>query len=472
MVEAPTLEEELVTGSRIRRDATEAAMLELDRDDLAGTGLTNLGDALQNLPITGSAPNSQFNVPGNSVFPQDGSGIGAGSAQVSLRNFGAKRTLVLVDGRRWVAGASAVYGSDAIGGVVNIVTDRDFEGLHVDAQAGGYLQHGDGESTALDARWGVGNGTTHVVLSASWRDELGIGTADRRRSAFPNPDATSCDVPGSYCSSFTPQGRFVLGPAFDFASITLNDGVLNDGGAHVPAFDPADPTAGDFHAFTSADRFNYNGLGFNYLRTPNERANLFGTARQRLGPQLQLLATATYTHRSSATKAAPEPLCLGNGCGNPINDRFVVSAHNPYNPFGTDLSVANGTLEFFGRRPLESGPRLFFQDTRTYFATVGLEGEFAWRDRALYWEAYGSYGDNHGWQKKRNSHNAAKLQVAVGDPAVCAATPGCVPFNFFGGRGPDGQGSITREMLEFVTYTQRDERRRRPMVPAGRSRIP
>ena len=254
MVEAPTLEEELVTGSRIRRDATEAAMLELDRDDLAGTGLTNLGDALQNLPITGSAPNSQFNVPGNSVFPQDGSGIGAGSAQVSLRNFGAKRTLVLVDGRRWVAGASAVYGSDAIGGVVNIVTDRDFEGLHVDAQAGGYLQHGDGESTALDARWGVGNGTTHVVLSASWRDELGIGTPDRRRSAFPNPDATSGDVPGSYCSSFTPQGRFVLGPAFDFASITLNDGVLNDGGAHVPAFDPADPTAGDFHAFTSAAR--------------------------------------------------------------------------------------------------------------------------------------------------------------------------------------------------------------------------
>ena len=151
------IEEVVVTGSRLRRDplTERAPITALGRDQLERTGLTNLGDALQNLPITGSAPNSQFNVPGNSGFPQDGAGIGAGSVQVSLRNVEAKRTLVLVDGRRWVAGASAsgvpghvdlntipdnviqrveilqdgasaIYGSDAIGGVVNIITDRDF----------------------------------------------------------------------------------------------------------------------------------------------------------------------------------------------------------------------------------------------------------------------------------------------------------------------------------------------------------
>ena len=75
--------------------------------DLNATGLTNLGDALRQLPLMGSAINSQFNVPGNSGFPQDGSGIGAGAVQVSVRNVEAKRTLVLVDGRRWIAGASA-----------------------------------------------------------------------------------------------------------------------------------------------------------------------------------------------------------------------------------------------------------------------------------------------------------------------------------------------------------------------------
>jgi iron complex outermembrane receptor protein len=103
------MEEVVVTGSRIRRNPLDeaAAIMDVGRDDLERTGLTNLGDALQDLPITGSAPNSQFNVPGNSGFPQDGAGIGAGSVQLSLRNLGAKRTLVLVDGRRWIAGASA-----------------------------------------------------------------------------------------------------------------------------------------------------------------------------------------------------------------------------------------------------------------------------------------------------------------------------------------------------------------------------
>ena len=482
------LEEIVVTGSRIGRDPLHerAPVLVIDGDALERTGLTNLGDALQNLPIAGSAPNSQFNVPGNSGFPQDGSGIGAGSVQVSLRNVGSKRTLVLVDGRRWIAGASAsgvpghvdlnsipdnviervevlldgasaIYGSDAIGGVVNIITDREFSGFRFDLQSGGYLDEGDGESTAASFKWGFGNGRTHIVLSAGYRDEGGIETADRARSAFPNPDATSCDVPDTLCSSFTPQGRFVFGPDFaGGASLTLNDGVLNDGAANIPAFDPANPYAGDFREFTAADRFNYNGPGFNYLRTPNERVNAFASARHEFREGIGLFATLSYTERSSATRGAPEPLCLGAGCGNRITDRFFISAANPYNPFGADLSAADGTLAFFGRRPLESGPRLFFQDVETLFGTLGIEGELSLGRRSVQWEAYGSYGENRGFQKKYNSHNAARLQLAMGDPALCAATPDCVPFNFFGGQGPDGSGSITREMLDFVTYTQRD----------------
>ena len=88
--------------------------------------------------------------------------------------------------------------------------------------------------------------------------------------------------------------------------------------------------------------------------------------------------------------------------------------------------------------------------------TAGLEGEFNAADRNFYWDLTAGYGDNRGFQEKYNSHNAAKLQVAMGPLAVCDATPGCVPFNFFGGQGPDGTGSITEEMLDFVRYTQRD----------------
>lgn len=482
-----TIEEVVVTGSRIRRNPLNdaAAVMDISSSDLDRSGLTNLGDALQQLPITGSAINSQFNVPGNSGFPQDGSGIGAGAVEVSLRNVGSKRTLVLVDGKRWVSGASAsgvpsavdlnsvpsnvierievlqdgasaIYGSDAIGGVVNIITNSDFDGFRIDSQIGEFLGDNDGESYEIAALWGGGSDRTHLVLSASYVDERGVETGSRSRSAFPNPDATSCDVPSTLCSSFTPQGRFVLGPNFGFADVTLNDGVLNDGMGNVPVFNPANPNSGDFHTFAGADRFNYNAPGFNYLRTPNERINLYASATHELAENLNLIVRTAYTNRSSATKAAPEPLCLGNGCGNRINDTFFISALNPYNPFGVDLSVENGNLEFFARRPLESGPRLYFQDVDTWFLSATLEGEFELAGRSMFWDLTGSYGDNQGVQEKFNSHNAAKLQVAMGDPAVCAATPNCVPFNFFGGMGPDGTGSITQEMLDFVTYTQRD----------------
>ena len=485
--EAEAIEEVVVTGSRIRRDPLNepTAVMELGRDELVNTGFTNLGDALQNLPITGSAPNSQFNIPGNQGFPQDGAGIGAGSVQLSLRNLKSIRTLILVDGRRWIAGASAsgvpgkvdlnslpdnmiqrieilqdgasaIYGSDAIGGVVNIITDRNFSGFEADVQTGEYLSHNDGASTSAGIKFGVGNDRSHLVVSASYRDEGGIETAERKRSAFPNPNATSCDVSGSYCSSFTPQGRFILGPALGGGSITLNDGVLNDGGANKPVFNPDNPASGDFHAFTAADRFNYNGPGFNFLRTPNERVNIFASARHMLTDRVEVFGNFSYTNRSSHTKAAPEPLYLGSGAGNPILENFFISKDNPYNPFGADLSVANGTMAFVGRRPLESGGRLFFQDTDTYFATIGVQGEFDFGERPIFWELYGSYGDNQGFQEKENSHNGAKLLIALGDPAICAATPGCVPFNMFGGQGPDGNGSITREMLDWVTYTQRD----------------
>ena len=235
--QAEELEEVVVTGSRIRRNPLDdsVAIMQIGTGDIESTGLTNLGDALQQLPISGSAINSQFNVPGNSGFPQDGSGIGAGAVQLSIRNVSPKRTLVLVDGRRWIAGASAsgvpsavdlntipdnvvqrvevlqdgasaIYGSDAIGGVVNIITNQNFEGFKLDAQAGSYLSDSDGESYEIAALFGGGNESTHFVLSASYVEERGVETASRSRSAYPNPDATSCNVPGSLCSSFTAAG--------------------------------------------------------------------------------------------------------------------------------------------------------------------------------------------------------------------------------------------------------------------------
>lgn len=481
----PTVSDEIiVTGSRIQRSPLEepAPVMQLGTEDIERAGLTNLGATLQQLPIMGSAINTRFNVPGNSGFPQDGTGIGAGAVELSLRNLGAKRTLVLVDGKRWIAGASAsgvpsavdlnslpsnvvkrievlqdgasaIYGSDAIGGVVNIITQQDFEGLQVDVQTGSYISEGDGQSTEVSLLWGGGNDKTRFVLSGSFTKEDEIETFDRSRSAYPTPDATSCLAGG--CSSFTPQGRFVLGPAFGFADVTLDNGAINDG-TTVPVFDPNNLNSGGFHEFSAADRFNFNGPGFNFLATPNERANLFASVTHSINQKLKLVTKMSYTNRTSNTRGAPEPLCLGNGCGNRILENLVVSAANPFNPFGVDLSVADGTLEFFGRRPLESGPRRFLQDVNTYFISTGLEGWFEAGKRSFFWDVTASYGDNRGFQRKFGSHNAAKLAIALGDPTICAMVPNCTPFNFFGGQGPNGGGSITQDMLDFVTFVQRD----------------
>lgn len=484
--EPETVSEEIfVTGSRIPTSplSQRAPIVELDEVALERTGETNLGTALQQLPSMGSAINKSFNVPGNSGFPQDGNGIGAGAIELSLRNLGAKRTLVLVDGRRWIAGASAsgvpvavdlntipanvierievlqdgasaIYGSDAIGGVVNIITKKSVDGMHFDLQNGEYASEGDGQSTLASALWGTGNDTTDILVSAAYYDEGGIHTSDRAQSAFPTPFATSCLAGG--CSSFTPQARIVLGPNFGFTDVTLDDGVLNDGGANKPVFDPNNPNSGGFHEFTTADRFNFNRADFNFLLTPNERANLFTSITHELSDRTRAIFRGSYTNRKSATRAAPEPLCLGNGCGNRILENIVIDADQIYNPFGVDLSVANGNLEFIGRRPLESGPRIFEQEVDTYYAVFGLEGGFHTGSRGLFWDLTASYGENRGFQQKFNSHNAAKLSVALGDPDVCAATPNCVPFNIFGGQGPNGTGSITQEMLDFVGFTQRD----------------
>ena len=478
-------EEIVVTGSRISASPLlqRAPVVELDEIAIERAGTTNLGAALQQLPSMGSAINTRFNVPGNSGFPQDGNGIGAGAVELSLRNLGAKRTLVLVDGRRWVAGASAdgvpvavdlnsipsnvidhievlqdgasaIYGSDAIGGVVNIITKSAVDGMHVSLHQGQYASEGDGQATEAAVLWGGGGDETRILVSASYFDEQGVDTSDRAQSAFPIPFATSCLAGG--CSSFTPQGRFVLGPNFDFADVTIEQGVLNDGGANVPVFDPDNPNSGGFREFTTADRFNFNQAGFNFLLAPNERANLYTSLSHDLSDRTRLLFRGSYTNRKSETKAAPEPLCLGNGCGNRILDNIVIDADQPFNPFGVDLSVANGNLEFFGRRPLESGPRIFNQEVDTYYGTLGLEGDLRAATRTYVWDVTASYGENRGFQQNFGAHNAAKLAIALGDPAICAVTPNCVPFNFFGGQGPDGRGSITPEMLDYVGVVLRD----------------
>ena len=157
----------IITGSRIRRNplSQDSPIVFVDQQDIARTGLSAIADVLQRLPSASGGLNQKVNNSGNLGNPPDGGGVGAGSATIDLRYLGANRTLVLVDGLRFVnataasgipgtvdlntspanmidrievlqAGASPLYGSDAIAGVVNIITVAQQEGLRVSSQYG------------------------------------------------------------------------------------------------------------------------------------------------------------------------------------------------------------------------------------------------------------------------------------------------------------------------------------------------
>lgn len=483
------VEEVVVTGSRIRQNPleTRTPVQILTEGDIVDSGQVAIGDFLQRMPIAGSAINRTNNASGNLGFPPDGSGIGAGSSEIDLRYLSSKRVLVLVDGHRWVRGSSAsgvsgavdlntipvnaigrievlqdgastIYGSDAIAGVVNIITKNNYDGLDATVYYGSY-DKGDGVSEEFNLSFGTQNDNSRIFVAASYTEQGDVSAADRDISLYP-----IVGFPFG-ASSGTPQGRFAfydpripdpMGVGDNWVSLTLNDGVLNDGGANIPVYDPADPTGGDFHAFALADRFNYQP--YNHLVTPNERVNFFLKGEYDLTDDLLFRLTATYNNRTSQNRAAPEPLFAGpGGGGGAWMESITFAASNPYNPFGIDLGPAEIQDGFITRRPLEAGPRVFNQNVDTYHLAGVLEGQFEMSSTTWYWDLGASWSLNQANQRKTGAFNARNVAVAVGDPAVCAANPGCVPFNWFGGQGPNGQGSITQAMLDYVTFTQKDE---------------
>ncbi len=480
-------DEIIITGSRIRQNPLDdvTPIQNLTSDDVDRTGLTSIADVLQRLPITGSAINTTNNSSGNLGFPPDGSGIGAGASEIDLRNLSAKRTLVLVDGKRWINGSSAsgvpgsvdlntiptgiiqrieilqdgaspIYGSDAIAGVVNIITRSDFEGFRANAYYGQFGD-GDGETENYDITLGAAADRSALLFNVSYVKQKDVAAGDREISEFPIAGVGRCL---GNCSSGTPQARlFFVDPNTSIThDVTLNDGVLNDG-ASLPVYDPNDPDGGDFHSFTVADRFNFQP--FNFIQTPNQRLNLFVKGEYEITDEMTMRLVGSYTNRQSVNRAAPEPLFIGPEAGNGnIMDTIEVDVTNPFNPFGFSLDA--NTFVFAGRRPIEAGPRRFEQNVDTWFVGATLDGKWAFGERDVYWDVNASFAQAQANQRKTGAFNAARLKRALGPLNLCvdgggASIDGCVPFNYFGGQGPDGTGSITPEMLAFVTFIQKDE---------------
>ncbi len=481
MSQDAAIDEVVVTGSRIRQSPLEQRqpVLSVSSEDYAASGATSLSDFLQKLPISGSAINRTNNSSGNLGFPSDGGGIGAGASEIDLRFLASKRVLVLVDGRRWIKGssgsgvsgavdlnsipanavksieilqdgASAIYGSDAIGGVVNIITSDDYDSFKISGYTGQYGE-GDGETAEFDVRMGASGERARGLLDISYTDQKEVNTADRRESEYPVFGSTlgaSSGIPAARLLFF--DDRFVV--LDDDGNPIPRDIVVNPGVTGTPFYDPfIDPTAertDDFHNFGADDLFNYQP--YNHLVTPNERINVFAKGEYDVTDNVMFRALASFNNRQSQGQAAPVPLFFGveGGLGFYM-DNYLWPADHDFNPFGIDLQ-GNTNGIFVTKRPTEAGPRIFNQDVDTWYLSGGFDGEFTLSDRDMYWDVTAIRSENNARQTQLNQFNARALNTAIGDPTVCAATPGCVPLNII------GEGSLTPAMLDYVTYTAVD----------------
>jgi iron complex outermembrane receptor protein len=473
----------VVTGSRIRRSPLDlnAPRVFVDQADIQKTGLNSVNDVLQRLPSAGGGFNSRMNNSGNLGNPPNGAGVGAGSASVDLRYLTPVRTLVLVDGLRFVNGTSAsgvpgtvdlnaipdamierievlqdgastIYGSDAIAGVVNIITKTSQKGFVASAQVGSYLDHDDGWTQNYQLSWGNGTGPTQIVVGGDYIKATGVSSGSRAISAFGNfPYSTSCaSPPGAVCSSFPLTGRFA-GPIFG-TSPTDGTWTLANPITTTPSF-PA-----DFRGFTQADRFNF--APYNFIEIPLKRYGVFANIVQELGGDTHLRVKAVWNRRDSVNQAAPIPLGVGPDVGNGnLLDHVTISATNPYNPFGVDLIPTDGSpggnYDQIKRRVIEAGPRHFEQKVNTYYGSATLDGRFGGE---WYWDVNGIYGVNKARQTMFGNINALHVQQALGPVADCVGKPGldgigtCVPLDLFG-----TPGAITPAMLGFIGFTQHDK---------------
>jgi iron complex outermembrane recepter protein len=463
------LEEIVVTGSRIASSGLESAspLQIIAAEEIRSTGVANIQDLLLKNPAFGTPTISRT----NSNF----STASAGVATVDLRNLGVSRTLVLVDGRRFVAGipgesavdlnaiptqfieridiltggASAVYGSDAVAGVVNIIYKKNFEGIEFDAQYG-ESSEGDDQTTTLSLTMGTStaDGRGNIMAHIAYADQGVVFSRDRKRSDtdiisrvyFTGDPADVFVAQTPFFSSYAPQGRFFAGAdqyTFDQNNNLLTGFSTNGSATRAP------------------DGFNRNGQ--RTIAIPTERY-LFATRGSfEFVEGHSVFMEGTYA--SSATETDLEPFPLAS------SDIFAVSGQVPAEFFYEGALRANPIIPttifnsmidedgdglrdyYFTRRLTEVGNRGNVADRDTFRIVGGVEGSVFddWSYEAYY--AYGQSKESQvsgGQVNVLNFRNALEAVPDVTDvngngnttEAICrdanARAQGCVPVDLFG----------------------------------------
>ncbi len=366
-----------VTGSKIKRTDIETAspVSIISSVDIRASGITNVENLLQEMSFSAGVAGNASN-----AYWTNG---GYGTAQVNLRGLGIKRTLVLLNGRRVVGGgtganssvdlnmiptsmierievlkdgASAVYGADAVAGVVNIITKKEFTGAELTVKAG-ISDKGDGESQDVSLTLGSDFDKGNIIVNLSYANTSAVRQSDR----------VDCPKFG------TEEGTFEC-----FGSSTTEGGraLLADGTQVQFNQDPNIASSGDNYGPYNSAIHGFAYMPYLNAVSPMQRLNLSSFANYKINDAVQLFIESSYSNRQGEQIVTPR-----NGFAG-----IKVDADFRYNPTGQDL-------EFLRRRNTELGAPYFFQETNTIRIVTGLTGMLS---NGWEWDVSYNYGRNTG----------------------------------------------------------------------------
>jgi len=413
-----TLQTVVVTGSLIRRVDTETAspVTIIDRQNITNSGKPTLGDVLQQLPsIAGDATNPQNNSNGGGVATPLTEG-GDGASRVSLRGLGTGRTLVLIDGQRMLnadlnlvpqnmvqridvltEGASTTYGSDAVGGVVNILLRHDFDGAEISLNDG-ISGHGDGQRHGFSMTMGHSGDRYNIVGGLDYNKYDAVPATRRdfsKEQLYLYGGAVS--VSGS---SGIPTGRVQLPPALR--------GQFNCASNRVTLASGNGTSLGDYRCFVpGVDSYNY--AAFNYIQVAQQRTDGFVMGSYNLTDNVTAFVDAFYNHTESAGQDAPAPISTDDG--------LIIPSNAPFNPFGVTFSAnplfpgdPNSGWNFRSRLT-SFGTRLHPYITSTGQAIGGLRGSIG--QSSWNWNVTLDYGHTSRTQIDENEVSIPALNAAI-----------------------------------------------------------
>lgn len=474
----------IVTGSRVT-----------DPNLQLTTPVAAIGEEELTLRQTNTAEQFLRELP--AAVPSIGSAVNngnGGSSFVNLRGVGSQRNLVLLDGRRFVpadttgrvdlnsiplaviertdiltGGATTTYGADAVSGVVNFITKRDFAGLEANVSSG-ITERGDGETYRVELTMGANfdDGRGNAVLSIGYQDQEQVLQGDREFSE------TAID---SFAGTVTGSGNTIPNNFFVAAQGPLDADGNVTGTTFLGQTDPEnDSFAPGFNG--GAGPFNFNP--FNIFQTPFERFNIYGSANYEVSDAVEVYSQAVFSQQTVSTIIAP---------GGSFFNTYALNLNNPFltsgaaralcgplalddaaceaavtTPFGATLADGTPNPDYaevnglFPRRSVEAGTRESDFTSTLFNIVAGARGGIT---DNISWDISATYGESERIQRQSGFARFQRLQnalIAIPDAsapngATCAQsqTAGttndglCVPINIFG-----ALGTITPDSIDYV----------------------